>query len=194
MRNFSQRKGYVAGWNFHKQRGCGWLRLPSETNHLIKKKWADRIDAHHFQCGDTSLQRGQQPVNTTATKLQIKRRRRQPVGDQLMNYFKPSARLTENIVKVQEEKLHHRCWTPVNAEIMIMAHGVDAAVDNIHHRSMRLIFKRPKRKKTSTQTAWWITLKMVKNSLLQNTFQQKEEFLNTKTSKYRQSGRLKTDI
>ena len=73
MRNFSQREGYVAGLNFHKQWGCGWLQLPSETNHLIKKKWADRIDAVHFQCGDMSPQREQQqPVNTEATRLQIK--------------------------------------------------------------------------------------------------------------------------
>lgn len=68
---FPQRKGYVAGLNFHKQWSCGWLQLPSETNHLIKKKWADRIDADHFQCGDMSPQREQQqPVNTSATWLQ----------------------------------------------------------------------------------------------------------------------------
>lgn len=29
---------------FIKSWGCGWLMLPSETNHLIKKKWADRIN------------------------------------------------------------------------------------------------------------------------------------------------------
>lgn len=59
MSIFSQKKGHVAGLNFHKQQGCGWLQLPSETNHLIKKKWADTIDADHSQCGDMSLQREQ---------------------------------------------------------------------------------------------------------------------------------------
>lgn len=83
---FSQRKGYNAGLNFHKQWGCGWFLLPSETNHLIKNKWADRINAGHFQCGDMSLQREQQqPVNTIATRMQ-----REAVAEStssLMNYL-----------------------------------------------------------------------------------------------------------
>lgn len=57
---------------FIKSWGGGWLLLtPSETNHLIKKKWADRIDAGWFQRGDTPLVRQQQqPVNKDATGLQ----------------------------------------------------------------------------------------------------------------------------
>lgn len=39
MRNLSQSNGRAAGLKFHKQWGCGWLRLPSETSHLIKTKW-----------------------------------------------------------------------------------------------------------------------------------------------------------
>lgn len=56
---------------FIKSWGCGWLLFPSETNHLIKKKWADRIDEGRFQRGGTPLPRQQQqPVNKDATGLQ----------------------------------------------------------------------------------------------------------------------------
>lgn len=56
---FHKGKAMSLAWIFINSEVCGWLRLPSETNHLIKKKWADRIDADHFQCGDMSPQREQ---------------------------------------------------------------------------------------------------------------------------------------
>lgn len=52
-----KRKGCIAGFNFHEPRGCGWFLLPRKTNHLIKKKWAGRINAGHSHRGDASLQR-----------------------------------------------------------------------------------------------------------------------------------------
>lgn len=112
---FPQRKGYVAGLNFHKQWTCGWLQLPSETNHLIKKKWADRIDADHFQCGDMSPQREpQQPVNTSVTWLQIKLWQGPPVHSWITLRQTRVSRRT--LWRKRRKKLHHRCRLPVSTK------------------------------------------------------------------------------
>lgn len=69
---FLHRKEYSAGLN---------LLLPRETNHLIKKKWADRINAGQFQCGDMRR------TTTTACKHQSNKNAMQCCGR--VNQFPP---------------------------------------------------------------------------------------------------------
>lgn len=70
-------KEWMGCWlEIYKQWGCGWLQLSSETNHLIKTKWGDRINTNHFQCGDMPLQR---TVTTCKYQCNKTANMRQPV-------------------------------------------------------------------------------------------------------------------